>query len=41
MELFGTLKEVGTTIMQVTQADVNATYGSRIVQLRDGWIVDD
>jgi putative ABC transport system ATP-binding protein len=41
MELFRTLNEAGTTIVQVTHADVNASYGSRIIHLRDGWIVDD
>jgi putative ABC transport system ATP-binding protein len=41
MELFRSLNEAGTTIVQVTHADVNASYGSRIIHLRDGWIVDD
>jgi putative ABC transport system ATP-binding protein len=41
MELFRKLNEAGTTIVQVTHSDVNAAYGSRIVHLRDGWIVDD
>jgi ABC-type lipoprotein export system ATPase subunit len=41
MELFRTLNHGGTTIVQVTHSDVNAGYGSRIIQLRDGWIVDD
>ena len=41
MELFRKLNEGGTTIVQVTHSDVNAAYGSRIVHLRDGWIVDD
>src|SRR5881397_59175 len=41
MELFRTLNEAGTTILQVTHSEVNASYGSRIVNLRDGWIVDD
>jgi putative ABC transport system ATP-binding protein len=41
MELFRTLNSAGTTIIQVTHSDVNAAYGSRIVHLRDGWIVDD
>ena len=31
----------GTTIVQVTHSEVNASYGSRIIHLRDGWIVDD
>ena len=41
MDLFRTLNEAGTTILQVTHSEVNASYGSRIVNLRDGWIVDD
>ena len=41
MELFRTLNESGTTIVQVTHSEVNASYGTRIIQLRDGWVVDD
>jgi putative ABC transport system ATP-binding protein len=41
MELFRKLNGEGTTIVQVTHSDVNASYGSRIVHLRDGWIVGD
>jgi putative ABC transport system ATP-binding protein len=41
MELFRSLNEAGTTIVQVTHSEVNASYGSRIIHLRDGWIVDD
>jgi putative ABC transport system ATP-binding protein len=40
MELFTRLNRQGTTIVQVTHSERNASYGSRIVQLRDGWIVD-
>jgi ABC-type lipoprotein export system ATPase subunit len=39
MELFTELNRAGTTIVQVTHSDVNAQYGNRIVQLRDGWVV--
>jgi ABC-type lipoprotein export system ATPase subunit len=39
MELFRTLNSAGTTIVQVTHSDTNAAYGSRIINLRDGWIV--
>ncbi len=39
MDLFTTLNEQGTTIVQVTHSDVNAGYGRRIVKLSDGWIV--
>ena len=41
MELFRKLNDAGTTIIQVTHSEVNASYGSRIIHLRDGWIVDD
>jgi ABC-type lipoprotein export system ATPase subunit len=39
MELFRKLNEQGTTIVQVTHSDVNAAYGNRIINLRDGWVV--
>src|SRR5689334_21907946 len=41
MELFKRLNEAGTTIVQVTHSETNASYGSRIIHLRDGWIVDE
>ena len=41
MELFTQLNREGTTIVQVTHSDVNASYGSRTIQLRDGWLVGD
>ena len=41
MELFTRLNAEGTTIVQVTHSDVNAAYGSRIIQLRDGWLVNE
>src|ERR1700691_6216898 len=41
MELFRDLNEQGTTIVQVTHSDANAAYGSRIVELRDGWLTAD
>ena len=40
MELFKQLNDKGTTIVQVTHSDVNASYGRRIVKLSDGWVVD-
>jgi putative ABC transport system ATP-binding protein len=40
MELFTKLNRQGITIVQVTHSERNASYGNRIVQLRDGWIVD-
>ncbi len=38
MDLFKKLNEEGTTIIQVTHSEKNASYGSRVVQLHDGWI---
>jgi ABC-type lipoprotein export system ATPase subunit len=38
MELFKTLNEQGTTIVQVTHSETNASYGSRIIKLRDGFM---
>ncbi|HET7292933.1 MAG TPA: ABC transporter ATP-binding protein [Vicinamibacteria bacterium] len=39
MELFRKLNEAGTTIVQVTHSETNASYGNRVVKLRDGWVV--
>ena len=39
MQLFQQLNEGGTTIVQVTHSDKNASYGRRIINLKDGWIV--
>ena len=41
MELFRTLNDAGTTIVQVTHSEANAAFGSRIIQLFDGWITSD
>jgi len=41
MELFRSLNAAGTTIVQVTHSEANASYGTRVIRLRDGWIVDD
>jgi putative ABC transport system ATP-binding protein len=41
MELFRELNQHGTTIVQVTHSEINAAYGTRILQLRDGWLVED
>jgi len=41
MELFKKLNDHGTTIIQVTHSDVNASYGHRTIQLFDGWITSD
>ena len=41
MELFRRLNNEGTTIVQVTHSEVNASYGSRTIQLFDGWVTSD
>lgn len=38
MELFSKLNNEGVTIVQVTHAEKNATYGSRVINLLDGSI---
>jgi putative ABC transport system ATP-binding protein len=38
MELFKKLNEEGTTIVQVTHSEVNASYGNKLVNLFDGWL---
>jgi ABC-type lipoprotein export system ATPase subunit len=38
MELFQKLHGEGTTIVQVTHSDVNASYSQRTIQLADGWM---
>ncbi len=40
MQLFRELNAAGTTIVQVTHSEDNAKHGKRVIQLRDGWIVD-
>jgi len=39
MDLFKKLNDEGTTIVQVTHSERNAAYGSRIIELSDGWVV--
>jgi ABC-type lipoprotein export system ATPase subunit len=41
MQLFKKLNEAGTTIIQVTHSEKNATYGNRSIQLGDGWVVSE
>jgi ABC-type lipoprotein export system ATPase subunit len=38
MEMFKQLNDEGTTIVQVTHSEANAAYGSRTIELRDGWL---
>lgn len=39
MELFKQLNSEGTTVLQVTHSEKNASYGSRVIDLLDGMIV--
>jgi ABC-type lipoprotein export system ATPase subunit len=41
MELFKKLNDEGTTIVQVTHSEVNASYSNRTINLRDGWVVTE
>jgi putative ABC transport system ATP-binding protein len=41
MELFKQINTAGTTIIQVTHSETNAAYGNRIINLKDGWIVQN
>ncbi len=41
MEMFRQLNEQGTTIVQVTHSEANAEYGTRTIELRDGWVHSD
>ena len=41
MELFKRLNDQGTTIIQVTHSETNAAFGNRVIQLKDGWVVED
>ena len=41
MQLFEKLNDAGTTIIQVTHSEKNATYGNRIIRLADGWLLPE
>jgi putative ABC transport system ATP-binding protein len=41
MEMFRALNEQGTTVVQVTHSETNAEYGTRTIELRDGWMYRD
>jgi putative ABC transport system ATP-binding protein len=41
MDLFTRLNQQGTTIIQVTHSEKNASYGNRIVKLQDGWVLKE
>jgi putative ABC transport system ATP-binding protein len=38
MDMFKELNDNGTTIIQVTHSEKNASYGRRIIHLLDGWV---
>lgn len=39
MQLFARLNAQGTTIIQVTHSEENATYGKRVIRLQDGFLM--
>src|SRR6201996_4475492 len=41
MQLFRRLNEEGTTVVQGTHSETNAEYGTRTIELRDGWLSRD
>jgi putative ABC transport system ATP-binding protein len=41
MEWFKRLNNEGTTIIQVTHSEANASYGHRIIEIVDGWITNE
>ena len=41
MQLFRKLNGQGTTVVQVTHSEANAAYGSRVIEIRDGWLTRD
>ena len=40
MDLSNRPNTEGTIVMQVTHSEKNLAYGKRVVQLRDGWMVN-
>jgi ABC-type lipoprotein export system ATPase subunit len=38
MRLFKKLNDEGATIIQVTHSEENASYGHRVIRLKDGWL---
>jgi len=38
MEMLKILNQEGKTIIQVTHSEENASYGNRVIRLKDGWI---
>jgi putative ABC transport system ATP-binding protein len=40
IDLFNRLNTEETPVVQVTHSEKNPAYGKRVIQLRDGWIVN-
>ena len=40
-DLFNRLNAEGTIVVQVAHSEKNPAYGNRIIQLRDGWIINN
>src|SRR5438128_870224 len=38
MDMFKRLNDQGTTIIQVTHSELNASYGNKVINLFDGWL---
>jgi ABC-type ATPase involved in cell division len=41
MNLFNRLNAEGTTVVQVTDSEKNPACGNCVIQLRDGWIINN
>ncbi len=41
MKLFTKRNQDGTTIIQMTHSESNAAYGRRVVNLCDGWLMNE
>jgi putative ABC transport system ATP-binding protein len=41
MDLFNGLNAEGITVAQVMHSEKNPAYGKYVVQLRDGWIINN
>jgi ABC-type ATPase involved in cell division len=41
MDLFNRLNAEGTTVVQVALSKRNPAHGNRVIQLRDGWIINN
>jgi ABC-type lipoprotein export system ATPase subunit len=41
MNLFNRPNAEGTTVVQVTHSENNPVYGNRVIQLRDGWNINN